>query len=132
MSIVGDIKDVAILMQKAGNIELHEKILNIQATALDMQEEIRQLKEENTELKKVKDLEENIERHQDYYITLKDDCAKIKYCAVCWGLSQKLIQIYAQDARPQCPVCNSEKRIVRHRMKMVSPVSISRTIGRGV
>lgn len=95
MSFIDNIKDVASIAQKADNIELYKKILDIQANALEMQEEIYKLKEENRELRKVKDLEEEIEIHQSEeigsYITLKHDKNKIKYCVTCWGTQQKLI-----------------------------------------
>ena len=45
-----------------------------------MQDEIRKLKEENFELKKLKDIEEKIIRHSQPYITFKDDEHQFKYC----------------------------------------------------
>ncbi len=104
MGFIGDIKDAASMIQKADNIELYAKILDIQAQAMDMQEEIRKLKEENVELKKVKDIEEDMVRdcttHIPYF-TLKSDPNKIKYCATCWGLYGKFIQL--SPANGTCP-----------------------------
>ena len=81
--------------------------------ALDMQEEIRKLKEENAELKKAKNTEDNIVHHKskevdnlniEYpYITLKNDEQEIRYCAICWGREHKLIPLYDEL---NCLNCN--------------------------
>ncbi len=107
MGLIGDIKDIGILIQKAGNIELYEKVLNIQAMAIDMQEELREIKEENAELRKNKDLEEQIERHDYPYITLKNCDKKIKYCAICWGKENNLIQMrFLESHNGHCSCAN--------------------------
>ena len=104
MGLYEGIKDIANIAQKADNIELYKQLLDLGAQALDMQNQIRALKEENAELKKEKNLESRIVRHMtkkvdDFnrehpYITLVDDEQNIRYCALCWGRDKKLIQLY--------------------------------------
>ena len=36
-------------------------------------------------------------RHEDTYITLKDDNDEIMYCSCCWDSSNKLIQVRKDD-----------------------------------
>lgn len=50
------------------------------------------LKEENRKLKENKLNIENIERHEDAYITLKNNKEKIIYCSCCFDKDGKLVQ----------------------------------------
>ena len=47
MSLYEGIKDVAKVVQQADNVELYRQLLDLSASALDMQDEINKLKEEN-------------------------------------------------------------------------------------
>ena len=94
MGLYDGIKDVAKVMQQADNIELYQKLLDLSVQALDMQAEIAKLREENAALKKGKDIESRIVRHDIPIVTLKDDSADIKYCANCWDSQRKLIQMH--------------------------------------
>lgn len=93
MSLYDGIKDVAKVMQQADNIDLYMRLLDLSSQALDMQAEIAKLREENAELKKKRDLDEQIVRHKSPYITLLGKPQNICYCAVCWGKSHSLIQM---------------------------------------
>ncbi len=97
MGLYEGIKDVAKVIQKADNIDLYKKLLDLGAQALEMQNEIAELSAENAELKKAKDIEEQIERHAEPYITLKNDSTKILYCSRCWDCEQKLVQVRSDD-----------------------------------
>lgn len=107
MGLYQGIKDVANVVQKADNIELYKKLLDLSAQALDLQAEIAQLKEENAELRKSHDLESRVIRHTEPYITLRDDAPEIQYCAVCWGHDKKLIQLYDGF---RCRICIARMR----------------------
>ena len=73
MGLYEGIKDVAKVVQQADNVELYKKLLDLSSQALDMQAEIARLKEENTELKKKRDISENIVRHELPFVTLQGD-----------------------------------------------------------
>lgn len=110
MGLLDNVKDTVKIIQQIDNVELYRKILDIQADALEMQEEIRKLKEENAEFKKKQDIEEQIERTKGTKypcFTLKNDQEKIKYCATCHGLHGKLIQMSMRNTQPECIVCKS-------------------------
>lgn len=108
MGIYEGFKDAISIAQKADNVDLYKRLLDLSAQALDMQEEIRQLKEENAELKKEQDLESRIVRHEEPYITLRDESPEIHYCAVCWGNEKKLIQM----SHGKCFNCEATWRAV--------------------
>lgn len=100
-------KDVAKLAQKADNIELYQRLIDLSAQALDLQAENTRLKEENAELKKKKDLANEIVRHKEPYITLRNDEEMLRYCSHCWDTDEKLVQL-ACDERIgtfECPHC---------------------------
>lgn len=101
------IKDVAKLAQKADNIELYQRLLDLSAQALDLQAENTKLREENAELRKKRDLANEIVRHKEPYITLRNDEEMLRYCSHCWDTDEKLVQL-ACDERIgtfECPHC---------------------------
>ena len=104
-------KDVLTVAQKADNVELYRQLLDLNAQALEMQEEITRLKEENADLKRQKDIEKNIEYHVDAFITRKSDEKPIKYCAACWADKKKLVPLqYGLNCvdQYQCPSCKAK------------------------
>lgn len=108
MGLYDGIKDVAKVMQQADNIELYQKLLDLSAQALDMQDEIAKLREENNELKRVKDVEDDIEYHVDSFVTRKSDTKLIKYCAACWVDKKKLVPIQERNNRVyECTLCKA-------------------------
>ena len=108
MGLYDGIKDVAKVMQQADNIELYQKLLDLSALALDMQDEIAKLREENKEFKRVKDIEEDIEYHIDSFVTRKSDAKPIKYCAACWVDKKKLVPIQERMyGAYECTLCKA-------------------------
>ena len=94
MSFYDALKDVIGIAQKSDNIELYRQLLDLGAQALEMQAEIAKLREENAELKRIRDMEDEIQYHLDAYVTKKTDSIPIKYCAACWVDKKKLVPIY--------------------------------------
>ena len=104
MGLYEGIKDVAKIVQQADNVELYRQLIDLSAQALDMQDTINKLSEENAKLKKKQDIEERIQRHSELYITLKGE-DDILYCSHCWDNERKLIQVSTQNGLYQCPHC---------------------------
>lgn len=108
MGLYDAMKDAVSLAQKADNIELYRKLLDLSAQALDLQAEVSRLSEENAELKKQKDIEADIEYHVDPYITKRTDGKPIKYCAACWADKKELVPIQALGNNSyKCPLCKA-------------------------
>ncbi len=97
MGLYEGIKDVAKIVQQADNIELYRQLLDLSAQALEMQSEIARLTKEVSELRKGKDLEQQIIRNKELFITLKEN-PEIRYCSHCWDSDKKLIQIKCNDS----------------------------------
>lgn len=100
------IKDGINAAQKADNIPLVNNLIEAQKQILDLINENNNLKTENQELKRKKDLIEKIERHKDAYITVKDDSQGLIYCSNCFDTNQKLVQAQINDdGKYWCPSC---------------------------
>ncbi|MFR0677934.1 hypothetical protein [Dysgonomonas mossii] len=109
MGLYEGIKDVAKVIQQADNVELYKQLIDLSAQALDMQNEISRLSTENAELKKLRDIENRIERHSEPYVTLKDDSNQILFCSHCWDYEQKLIQVKCYDTgKFKCTHCEND------------------------
>lgn len=103
MGLYDKIKDIAEAARVAGNVELYRQVLDSCSLVLEFQNELAEAREENNSLKKKLDIEDDIERHEELFVTRKSDSMKIKYCAHCWGADGKLIQMDEYQFR--CPHC---------------------------
>lgn len=102
------IKDGVSAAQKADNLPLVKDLLEAQQQIFDLINENNELKEEIRKLKGIVELEENIERHKDAYITLKDDSDKLIYCSCCWDTRRMLVQgQITSTGQYQCPACKT-------------------------
>lgn len=130
MGLYEGIKDVAKVIQQADNLELYKQLIDLSAQALDMQNEISRLSHENAEFKKLRDINDRIERHSQPFITLSADTNNIIYCSHCWDYEQKLIQVKSYDRGTfKCTHCDSngiydvaknEEYVEKERLKMGS------------
>ncbi|MBR6504423.1 MAG: hypothetical protein IKT41_01665 [Clostridia bacterium] len=102
------IKDGIIVAQKADNIPLVSELIDAQKQILDLVQENQKLKEENEKLLKKQDISQQIERHKDAYITLKNDTQKLIYCSNCWDTKQQLVQAQTdENGHYECPGCKT-------------------------
>lgn len=108
MGLYDAMKDAVNLAQKADNIELYRQLLDLSAQALELQAEIARLTAENEELRKVKDIESDIEYYVDAFVTRKSDEKPIKYCAACWVDKKKLVPLQDMEwENYDCPLCKT-------------------------
>lgn len=107
MGVYEGIKEIANIVQKADNIELYQKLLDLSAQALELQNRVTELRDENEKLKEIKDVSNKIERHKESYITLKEDEEHILYCSHCWDCKRILVQCDCNERIGQmyCPEC---------------------------
>lgn len=107
MSAFSEIKDVISFLQKSDNIEMVNKVIDVQSKIIDMQEELLSLREEINNLKNNKEIESKVKRHpNDTVITVEDD-EKIMYCSKCWDDERKLIQVSKDNDYYECPKCDN-------------------------
>ena len=116
MSFYDAFKDVLKIAQKADNVDLYKRLLDLSSQALDLQAENAKLKEETELLKKRRIDEERIVRHRQPYLTLTGDAQQLRYCAVCWDSDRALIQMEelsewtSENKRLHCHKCGNSCR----------------------
>lgn len=78
--------------------------------ALDMQEELVNLREEVKRLRDTNELSTKIVRKSNTLIvTLSDDETNINYCSRCWDKDKNLIQVYIHETGDfVCPECKTK------------------------
>ncbi|MGM7723740.1 hypothetical protein [Metabacillus sp. Hm71] len=105
MSIISDIKSVAEVVQKADNIDLYRKLLDVQAEAMDLMEKYNNLKEENKLLKEQLETAGKM-TYKDKMYFREDD--KDPYCSKCWDVDRKLVRMHGDTPYWfQCPSCKT-------------------------
>lgn len=103
------IKNVADIVRKADNLELYAMLLDLQAKAIELQEENAQLKQQLSDHSRIESLRSRIIRHDQPFITLQDDDNHILYCAQCWDSKEMLIQMSTEPTSAEfvCPSCKN-------------------------
>lgn len=108
MNMIKGLKDVISILQKSNDIEMINKVIDIQQRILEMEDTIIALKEENRKLKDKSNKQKKIVRYKsDNIVTLKgnDD---IYYCSKCWDDEEKLIQVLQKGSDfYECPKCKT-------------------------
>jgi len=111
MGIVDNVKDAVKLVQRMDNIELYRKILDLQAEAIELTEQLKQKDETIAKLKEALSLKGKMICKDSSYFTV-DEKAEIvdgPFCAKCFDVDHTLCRILPVE-RPdnpevQCPKC---------------------------
>lgn len=115
MNFLEVVKDAVKIAQKCGNIELYKQLLDLSAMAIDIQNENSILRQENAELKRTRDMENDIEYHMDAYVSRKTDSSPIKYCVACWASKRSLVTLQWDGTYQHiCPLCKA-KIVIREK-----------------
>jgi len=110
MGIIENAKDAVKLVQKIDNIELYRKILDLQAEAIELTEQLKQKDEIIGQLREALELKGNfICKDSAYYIA--DETEKITdgpFCTKCFDVDKLKCRLVATDKEPMviCPNCN--------------------------
>lgn len=117
MSLYEGIKDVASIVQKADNIELYQKVINLQKEALDLIEENMLLKDRIRRLEEKRLIKDNLVfKDNCYYLKTENDTFDGPFCSTCWDKDNKLIRMRNTiQHNPNfylCNVCNSNVDII--------------------
>ena len=107
MGLIDTVKDVAVLVQKADNIELLKHVLALQIQVQEMLDENRTLKARIDELEKLLSFAKSLNFQAPFYFAEND---KVPLCARCWEISKKAVHVVnIFKNRPQdrwdCPEC---------------------------
>lgn len=100
MSILSDTKELVKLIQQLGNVDLYQKIVNLQSEILELTEENRNLKE------RLQKKEKMVFRKPFWY----REGDETPHCPKCWEAEEKTIHLIGpsdSDIGPsyECPHC---------------------------
>ena len=106
-------REAVTMANEAGNIELAQKVLDLQSEANLIQEELSNLKEENRRLRDASDIDSKLIMKRGVYF-LEDDSVhesrRGPFCTQCWAMKQKLVplEVIAEDeACYDCHTCDA-------------------------
>lgn len=107
-------KDVISIAQKADNVDLLGKILDMQKEMQDIQQENYELKKLNDELHSIINRDRNME-YNDKRNALYENIDEQKYgpyCTHCWEVDKKAITLIKEkNSHYKCPHCKNEIRL---------------------
>jgi hypothetical protein len=106
MGIIDTVKDVAALVQKADNIELHQKIIELQGQIMSLLEETHGLRAQRQQLLDRLQFAEGLEFRNNMYWSRRDGCEEGPYCTKCWDADQKKMRLQQLlNGAQYCPNC---------------------------
>lgn len=102
------IKDGITVAQQADNVPLVRELIDAQKQILDLVQENQKLREKIREMQETADVAGKIVRHEDAYITLRDDPENLIYCSCCWDTKRMLVQGQKNGVGTYtCPSCGT-------------------------
>lgn len=114
MGIIDEAKSLAKTIQQMDNIELYKKILDIQAEAMDLIEENKNLKQVNEKLRDELKIKEKLEFENNLYWLKENDNERIgPFCTRCWDKEHILMRLHKKDdgwgrIYVVCPECKTQ------------------------
>jgi len=103
MSIIEDMKSVAEVIQKAGNLDLYTKMLELQIKASELVQENHKLREEKVALQETLRLQGDLKLRRDAYWK---ESGEGPFCVPCWQKDTKAREMVECDEGDfRCTVC---------------------------
>jgi len=114
VGIIETIKDVAVLVQKADNIDLVKHVLALQTQAQELIEDNRSLKEKLKDLEGLLQFAKNLSFRTPFYFATGDAAP---YCPRCWEANRKAVHVVkifeGEETRWDCFECK-QMYLIRH------------------
>jgi len=108
MSLISDFKEIGAFLQKAGNIDLYNKLIAIQEKNLEIMDINNKLREEVAKLKGALKIESSLVFKNDtYWLEEKNGTKEGPFCPKCYDDEKKLIHfVKCPDPKySYCPKC---------------------------
>lgn len=109
MNILDNIKTVVKTVQKIDNLELYQKILNLQGEIQKLFQENIKLKKENDSLQDKLKIKGSIKLNKGmYWIQKSDDKDDGPFCTKCWDVDKLLVRLVKPGRMGfTCPNCKT-------------------------
>lgn len=112
MNLIEILNDVIKIIKKSDNVELNEKILELQSKVYALLEENQQLKNQVKNLEESINTNNNLVHRGNAYYIIENGIEKGPYCVTCWDKDKKLVNLIRKTASVQeCGVCKNKVRI---------------------
>ena len=111
MGILADVKEVADLIKKVGDMELYRKMIELQAEVIQLADRNSHLSQEVAELKAKVELRATMKFHDHFYWREGDPDP---YCPRCFDVDRKAVHVIGPRAGSlpwTCPQCKFETRL---------------------
>jgi hypothetical protein len=107
MGILDNAKDVAALVKKMGNIELYQKIVDLQSEIVALSTENLELQEEKKQLKEQLEVKNKMSFKEPFWYAEGDE---VPHCPNCWESEKKAVHLislgeWSPGPRYDCPSC---------------------------
>jgi hypothetical protein len=106
VSILDDIKTLADLVRKIGDMELNRRILSLEGEAIELIRGKRELETQVEDLKQALEFKETLEFVEPFYFKKGDNTP---FCARCWETERAAIHLANDHSKSGvwiCPKCN--------------------------
>jgi regulator of replication initiation timing len=119
MSIIDNAKDVATAIHEMKNLELYERVLNLNAGIMDLVEENRRLKADKDELQRKLKLHDDLKFTEPFYY---QDGDQTPFCPACFESNKhEGVHVVFESTNPEatywrCPACKTDYRIPKNRL----------------
>lgn len=105
MGVVENVKDIAEVIKKIGDIELNRKILTLETEVLDLTRDKRRADEKVEQLERALQFKEKLTFRTPYYYADGDPAP---YCPGCWDSKRIAVHVVTHPmnlGNNQCPSC---------------------------
>ena len=124
MSIISDVKDLAGLIKQIGDIELYQKILDLQSSIFELSDENMGLKEKIKSLEELQSISEKMTfRDQLYYMNGDSE----PFCPRCWDSEKKSIHLHRNSKGSyRCKNCDNNYLTNEFRERPIKNITLTR------
>lgn len=112
MSLISTAKEVVELVQKADNIELYGKVLELQAAALEEQEGKGRLLARIEDLERARDVSARLTFEDNRYWLDVNGEREGPFCSKCWDADSLLMRLHQTSREGDAFLCPSCERAV--------------------
>lgn len=106
MGMIENVKAAAKLAQQIGSIDLYQKILDLQAEALELVEQNATLKAELRELRETIVTDQSLTFEDNFYWRKAPEGPKDgPFCSACWDREKVLVRLQRVSNCYGCPCC---------------------------
>jgi len=117
MSLISEFKEIGSYLQKAGNIDLYNKLIAIQEKDLEIMNTNKELRKKVDKLEEDLKIKGQLKFENDVYWLEENEKIDGPYCPHCWDAEKLLMRLVTKDVYKKCLKCSyvTKLRGIRNR-----------------